>query len=645
MRKLKQYFEHRAVAVLLITIVVAISVDLLRKSGLFEVYELQTYDRLLETQTRPHNYESPVVLITVNESDLQRFQYPISDAILAIALTNLEAMHPRSIGIDIFRDLQLDGREKLASVISRNRNIVLIEKILDDAIAAPAFVQSTDQIGFADLKQDIDNIIRRSILILWDSESNTHYFSLPLQVTLEFLRTENITLSPAPENADWIRLADTTLPKFASNDGGYRKADDGGYQLLMDFGFGTNPFPQYTLADIIDSKIMAEKIDGKLVLIGSTSASIQDRYEIPYSSQYTGTIYGVELQAHVADQLVRHAWGISKPLTILSEGFETFCIAIGALLGAILGSQIRSITMLFMAAVASLIIPAVTLAAIFKIGYWLPVVSPVLACFTSFGAAIIWVLVKNHSERRLIMQLFGTYVSSEVANVLWEKRDQFLEGGRPRPEKLFVTVMITDLKGYTSSMEQIDPAKIMDWINSYMSAMTRIVEEHGGIVDDYAGDGLKANFGVPVPCLDPESVKRNAINAVNCALSMAKKLSSLNQHWAALQLPTEQIRIGICTGAVIAGSIGSSKRMAYTTIGNTVNTAGRLESYQKDKFNENSEHLSRILICESTRQHLGSDFRIKCLGKQQLRGKYKPIKIYHVLHKNRDQPDNRTSIK
>ncbi len=192
--------------------------------------------------------------------------------------------------------------------------------------------------------------------------------------------------------------------------------------------------------------------------------------------------------------------------------------------------------------------------------------------------------------------------------------------------------MITDLKGYTSSMEQMNPAKVMGWINSYMSAMTRIVEEHPGIVDDYAGDGLKGNFGVSVPSTDPETIKQNAINAVICAQSMEKKLALLNQHWAALQLPTERIRIGICTGAVIAGSIGSSKRMAYTTIGNTVNTAGRLESFKKDEFNERQGTLSRILICENTRQHFDSAFQIEYLGKQPLRGKKDPVKIYHVLN-------------
>lgn len=185
-----------------------------------------------------------------------------------------------------------------------------------------------------------------------------------------------------------------------------------------------------------------------------------------------------------------------------------------------------------------------------------------MAGFASFGAAIIWMLIKNYSERRLIIQLFGTYVSSKVADTLSKKRDQFPEGGKPRLEKLLVTVIITDLKEYTPSMEPMNPVNVMDWINSYMSAMTRIVEEHGEIVDDYAGDGLKANFGVPGPCTDPETLKQAAFNAVNCPQSMAKKLALLNEHGTALQLLTKRIRIGICTGAVIAGSIGNPKRTA-----------------------------------------------------------------------------------
>ncbi len=113
--------------------------------------------------------------------------------------------------------------------------------------------------------------------------------------------------------------------------------------------------------------------------------------------------------------------------------------------------------------------------------------------------------------------------------------------------------MFTDLRGFTGVSERLDPGELIRWLNGYMDSMTRLVMKHGGVIDDYAGDGLKADFGVPVSRTTEAEIRQDAVNAVNCALAMEKELVKINQVCQEKNLPTMAIRVGIFTGSVIAG--------------------------------------------------------------------------------------------
>ena len=176
----------------------------------------------------------------------------------------------------------------------------------------------------------------------------------------------------------------------------------------------------------------------------------------------------------------------------------------------------------------------------------------------------------------------------------------------------------------------MDPAAVMVWINSYIDAMTRIAEDHGGIVDDFAGDGIKVNFGVPVPRTCDADIDKDARQAVQCALAMGAALSNLNAQWQEQDYPTERLRIGIMTGPVIAGSVGSAQRMSYTTVGDTVNIAARLESFDKARFKEDIASEYRILIGEPTWKRLGPGYSSDCIGSHRLRGRNGQVTIYRL---------------
>jgi adenylate cyclase len=229
------------------------------------------------------------------------------------------------------------------------------------------------------------------------------------------------------------------------------------------------------------------------------------------------------------------------------------------------------------------------------------------------------------------------HVSPSLAELIWQQRDQFLSGGRPRSQKLVATILFADLKGFSPVAEELDPIKLTEWLNTYMDKMTQVVMEHSGVVDDYAGDGIKADFGTPLARKTEDEIRLDAENAVRCALCMGEEMQRINTFWKEQGLPTAGLRIGVHTGLVVAGNFGSSKRLKYTTIGNCVNIASRLESYDREHADAGlTKAPFRILISEATKGYIGGQFVTRELGAVRFKGQKRDITVYSVLDWNRE---------
>jgi len=162
--------------------------------------------------------------------------------------------------------------------------------------------------------------------------------------------------------------------------------------------------------------------------------------------------------------------------------------------------------------------------------------------------------------------------------------------------------------------------------------VTTTVMEYAGVVDDFFGDGVKINFGVPIPRTTEAEIRQDAVNAVTCSLAMEQKMIALNAAMTAQGHQPLRMRVGIYTGPVVAGSLGSADRMKYTTIGDTVNTAARLESYDKNLYLPHLEKSPcRIIIGESTLRYLDNQFQVEEVGALSLKGKQQQIKAYCVV--------------
>ena len=194
-----------------------------------------------------------------------------------------------------------------------------------------------------------------------------------------------------------------------------------------------------------------------------------------------------------------------------------------------------------------------------------------------------------------------------------------------------MTVLFLDFKGYTSASEKMTPQALMAWVNAYLDAMTQVIMKHDGVIDDYAGDSIKANFGVPLKRASNEEVAKDACNAVACALEMEQEMHRMNERHEKDGLPTVGMRIGIHTGPVLAGCVGSAERMKYTTVGDTVNAAARLESLDREVVAEiPGRRPCRILISETTAQLLDSRFQLERLGEVSVKGKAQAIVTFRV---------------
>ena len=172
----------------------------------------------------------------------------------------------------------------------------------------------------------------------------------------------------------------------------------------------------------------------------------------------------------------------------------------------------------------------------------------------------------------------------------------------------------------------------MNWLNEYMAAMAPVISHHGGVIRQYAGDSIVALFGVPVPRRTEEEIARDAVNAVRCAVALERRLLEMNRAWQQAGKPVTGMRIGIVTGEAVSGTLGSTERWEYVVVGDTLNTASRLESFDKDVYPPDPlVRPCRTLIGQSTHAYVGDLFETEWIAESRLKGKSQLVAIYRVL--------------
>lgn len=238
-------------------------------------------------------------------------------------------------------------------------------------------------------------------------------------------------------------------------------------------------------------------------------------------------------------------------------------------------------------------------------GYWVDFILPVLAtCLMGLGAEVI--------ARHRLQEAFGRYVSREALSQV------LADAPSLRGERREVSILFSDLRGFTSLCEALPAETMAARLNEYFAAMTEVIFAHRGMINDFVGDAIMAIFGAPLA--DPD----HALHATQSALRMDQDLRELNQRWEAAGLPTLRMGIGLHTGEVFAGNVGGAAKLKYAVVGDPVNVTARLESLNKDLG-------TTILMTEEMRTVLGDRVETRDCGETSVKGRTQPLHVYEVL--------------
>lgn len=418
-------------------------------------------------------------------------------------------------------------------------------------------------------------------------------------VAVEGLRRylgDPVVLNVAEYGIDGVEVNDRTIP-----------LDEEGALLLNFFGPG-GTFKTYSATDVLEGRISPEEFKDKFVLFGVTEKAVYDIRPTPLDPVFPG----VELLATIAGNVIKGSFLIHDSRIII---IELVLILLLPVFFSLAVSRLLS-------AIGSLFILAALFAALIGFEYYLffvksirpVVVYPGLSLFLAYISIEAYRNIVVEKKSRYLRKAFSTYVSDDLVSEILKDPGRLKLGG----EKRVVTVLFSDIRGFTGISEGLTPEKLVLLLNEYLNPMTMIVLERGGMLDKYIGDAIMAVFNAPV------ALPNHTASACEAAYDMLLKLKELNNEWGQRGTPHLDIGIGVNTGEAVVGNMGAEQRFNYTAIGDTVNLASRLEGLNK-------MYRTHIIVSEFTFAGAKDGFTFRELDYVRVKGKQKPIVIYELV--------------
>jgi adenylate cyclase len=345
------------------------------------------------------------------------------------------------------------------------------------------------------------------------------------------------------------------------------------------------------------------------VLLGVTALGIYDVRNTPFST--TSTYPGLEGHATVVHNLLTKSF-LDKPKWAVIYDLFTL-IFLSVLTGVILPRLNAVYGILFAAGLFTFHLFASEWLFV-SYGIWINIVYPLLALILTYTSLTVYRYFTEERRRKQIKGAFSHYVSSSVVNEMLRHPERLKLGG----DKKDLTVLFSDIRGFTTISERMTPEDLVHLLNEYLTIMTNVVFKYDGTLDKYMGDAIMAIYGAPLERQNHPS------NACHAALEMMEALKNLNEKWIKEGKEPLDIGIGISTGMMMVGNMGSEQRFDYTVMGDAVNLGSRLEGANKN-------YKSHIIISESTHGRIEDEFFCMELDSVRVKGKTKPVKIYQLL--------------
>ena len=515
-------------------------------------------------------------------------------AVMSCFLSNSRADVPTSqIRSLSMSEVRSDGASALADYVPGGSGLVM---------PLPAIARASRAVGFMNAEGDIDGLFRRTPLFL--SYKGTVIPSLALS-TLALAagggaRPAPLIVSLNGDGPVSVKFSNIEIP--LSHEGSlpvmFRRARSGA---------GSGVYPRYSACDILSGAVSADKIAGKIAFVGSTSAGLKDLRPTPFDTAYPG----LELHAAVVDTILSHRF-VSVPAWL--PGAEFLFTLLAALAAIILFGLTPPLVYLSVSALAMF--------AVWRGALWIFVskglfISPtysfavvILSGFLTSGMRF-WL---EDVDKRMLKKAFSNYVSPEiVTQIMKEGSVDSLKG-----EEREITIIFTDIRGFTSMTEKLQPTQVVDLLARYFTPMTAIVRESGGTLDKFVGDALMAFWNAPVNV--PEHPRR----AIQALLDMQLKLAELNVSLQADFGIKLAMGGGIHTGVAQVGNMGTADLMNYTAIGDAVNTASRVEGMC-------SKYGSVAVVSGDTRSKCLSDFAWQRLDTVRVKGRVQGVELWYPM--------------
>jgi adenylate cyclase len=455
--------------------------------------------------------------------------------------------------------------------------------------------------GFFNAPPDADGVVRRATLVLPYGRSKNPdewdiYPSLDLMTARAYLGApaQDMNLIYGPQGIVEVRFGQTLLLH-----------PDGRGQMMINYQGPASTFTHYSIVDVLQKKFAPDAFLGKIVLVGATATGIGDLRATPYG----GTTYpGVEIHANVIDNILNQRF--------LKYGFRQALADVLLIIffGIPLGIWMALVSPRWMWFGVSLLLPMIAVNFwAFLHGWWLNLLVPALTLSTNVLLVSLYRSLFEEKEKRRVRTAFGQYLSPEVIRRLLVN---------PRlvdPKKTDITVMFSDIRGFTTISEKLDAQDLALFLNQYLSDMTGLVFEHQGTLDKYIGDAVMAFWGAPFE--EPG----HAVRGCHTALKMMGRVREMQKTWEAEGKPRLDIGIGLNTGVASVGNMGSALRYGYTALGDTVNLSSRLEGLNKD-------YGTHILVNETTFAAAKDEgFVFRELDLIRVKGKLQPVTIYELI--------------
>jgi adenylate cyclase len=662
---------RKLVAGLAIGVGAALIVLLLAWPGWLEIAELKSYDwrmrtvfRLRQVTNQPIVHPD-IVLVEITDASIRDLselvgRWPWPRALQAMLVDYIGRGKPKVIALDIsfleperaskyeFLDREITSAQsdqELADAVARAGTVILLTDAVDAGLdnaeldqkewnapayglgpaieerpiitlPYPALASAAAGLGHNFLVMDPDGPARRVTPFVRRGNRYMPFLGVAAALAASGFKPEEVVLE-----GETIRVRDRRIPLVSMRVASATDISKRHAQQTMLINYqapalisNRRPYPSYEAASVLKSAgqiQIGEKPDidqavfkDKIVFVGLSASGLLDVFQTPFGQ---GSMPGIQLHASVADSILSNRF--LKPAPQWSRLVATIGGAV------VIGLMTAALPFAAAAIGAAILAAAWSGASLFAFdkGLWLAMVQPMLAMAVALFAGTAYRYFVEDAEKRKVSRLFGRYVSRDVYKQLLANPSLAELGGGRRE----MSVLFSDLRGFTTISEKGNPEAIVHQLNEYFSRMVDIVFRNGGTVDKFVGDMVMALFGAPV-----DDVK-HADAAVTTAVDMVRELGELNRRWAAEGRIQLDIGIGVNSGEMIAGNIGSSAIMSYTVIGDNVNLGARLESLNK-------EYRTRIIISDATRARLERHYDIRRLGDVVVKGKTRPVEIFEV---------------